>query len=326
MHHNCKEKISRLFVLIAIISVFGCKQTDRIADEIAAIEIDLKISRFDREFAEAGPEDLPELKNKYPFLFPVQYPDSLWIKKMQDSLQIELMAEVGQAFNELDAIENDLEDLLKHIVYYFPEISVPQVIALTSEVDYNNRVILADSLLLIGLDNYLGTDHRFYSGIDRYIAEDLDQKFLLSDVASVYANQLVKYPDNRNFLARMIFYGKILFLKDKWMPEASDGEKIHFTEDQMLWTEANEEEIWRYFIENELLYSTDQELGPRFLDPAPFSKFRLEFDGESPGRLGRYMGWRIVRVFMENNDLSLREMIILPAEEIFKNSRYKPNK
>ncbi len=326
MQRYCKIKIRGLCFLMAILAITSCKHTDREAEEIATIELDLKISRFDREFADAGPEDLPELKSKYPFLFPAQYPDSLWINKMRDSLQIELMAEVGKAFTDLDTIEEDLEGLLKHIVYYFPQTRVPQVITLTSEVDYSNRVILADSLLLIGLDNYLGADHRFYSSIDRYIAQDLDPRFLASDVASAYAHQLIKYPSNRIFLDRMIYYGKVLCLKDKWMPVATDGEKIHFTEDQVNWAEANEEEIWRYFIEKELLYSTDQELGPRFLEPAPFSKFRLELDSESPGRLGRYLGWMIVRAFIENNEIGLQDMIVLPAEEIFKNSRYKPNK
>jgi len=75
-----------------------------------------------------------------------------------------------------------------------------------------------------------------------------------------------------------------------------------------------------------LLYSTDHQLGPRFLDPAPFSKFRLELDNESPGRLGRYMGWQIVRAFMARNNLSPQQLLELPAEEVFRRSNYKPKK
>lgn len=326
MHRFSKIKAGALYILLAIMVLSACRQTNSAEEKIMAMELDLKLSRFDREFAKAGPEDLPGLKGQFPFLFPSQYPDSLWILKMQDSLQIELMEEVGNAFPDLSQIEADLEGLIKHIVYYFPRTRVPGVITLTSEVDYKNRVILADSLLLIGLDNYLGADHRYYAGIERYIAQDLDPKFLISDVASAYAHKLVEYPANRNFLARMIYYGKILFLKDRWMPAATDAEKIHYSEEQLAWAEANEEEIWRYFIEKELLYSTDQGLGPRFLEPAPFSKFRLELDSDSPGRLGRYIGWEIVRAFMDNNNIGLQEMIGLPEEEIFKNSGYKPNK
>jgi gliding motility-associated lipoprotein GldB len=315
-----------LLFLGVILAFIGCKEADPVAEKIAAIELDINVSRFDREFAQARAGDLPVLKERYPFLFPAQYPDSLWIAKLQDTLQLELLGEVALVFKDFDRQEEELEGLLKHIVYYFPNTVVPEVITLTSEVDYNNRVILADSLLLIGLDNYLGEEHRFYKGIDRYIAQNLDKKYLLSDVASAFANRVVQFPEKRDFLSRMIFYGKILYLKDKWLPLATEGEKIHYTDDQIAWAAANEDQIWRYFIERELLYSTDHGLGPRFLEPAPFSKFRLELDSESPGRLGRYLGWKIVRAFMENNKVGLKNMISLPADEIFRNSKYKPNK
>jgi uncharacterized protein YjaZ len=65
-------------------------------------------------------------------------------------------------------------------------------------------------------------------------------------------------------------------------------------------------------------------LNPRFLDPAPFSKFGLELDNESPGRLGRYIGWQIIKAFMDNNAIGLKQMLTMPEEEIFKKSNYKP--
>ena len=72
------------------------------------------------------------------------------------------------------------------------------------------------------------------------------------------------------------------------------------------------------------MYSTDNMLNQRFLDQAPFSKFGLELDNESPGRLGRYIGWQIVRAFMEKNPVSLKQMLTMSEEEIFKQSNYKP--
>jgi uncharacterized protein YjaZ len=110
------------------------------------------------------------------------------------------------------------------------------------------------------------------------------------------------------------------------MPIATDAQKIGFAQNQMEWAVANEEPIWRNFIENELLYSTDNKLAPRFLDLAPFSKFGLELDKESPGKIGRFIGWQIVRAFMERNNISLQQMLAMPAEEIFKESNYKPNR
>ncbi|MGX1928951.1 gliding motility lipoprotein GldB [Flagellimonas sp. 2504JD4-2] len=314
-----------LFFLIPMLYL-ACKEEDKTAEAISKIPIELSIARFDREFATATPDDIQTLKTKYPYLFPAQFPDSIWIAKLTDTIQVELSQEVDKAFGDFREETQNLESLFQHITYYFPNFNVPKVVTVTSDVRYNDRVILADSILLLGLDNYLGADHHFYEGIQRYIASGLDKKYLTSDVAGTFAKTLLKYPRNRTFLSRMVHFGKELYLKDRLVSQETDAQKIGYTDEEMQWAVENEEQIWRYFVENELLYSTQSELDRRFLDPAPFSKFRLELDSESPGRLGRYMGWQIVRAFMDKNDITLNQMLDLPADEIFKKSNYKPRK
>ncbi len=309
-------------ILSSSLLFFGCNDTDRVKAEIDKIPIDLEILRFDREFATATPDKLPALRKSYPYLFPA--PDSVWVAKMKDTLQIELFQEVGNTFNSFTDEEADLVQLFKHVKYYFPEQRIPKVITVTNDVDYDNRIILADSLLFIGLDNYLAPEHRYYGGFQRYIAKTLDRKYMTSDVASAFAKRVVPKPRDRTFLARMIYFGKELYLKDMLMPDTPDTEKIRYTQDELEWAMVNEEPIWRNFVEQEHLYSTDAKLNARFLDPSPFSKFGLELDNESPGRLGRYMGWQIVRAFMDNNDIGLKQLLTMPEEEIFKKSNYKP--
>ncbi|MFS4469654.1 gliding motility lipoprotein GldB [Maribacter sp. 2210JD10-5] len=312
-----------IFIVLSILLVFfACNQTDKVAAEVEKIPLELKISRFDRDFAKATPENLPQLRKTYPYLFPA--PDSVWIQKMQDSLQIELFQEVGKIFNSFEGEAEDLKLFFKYAKYYFPEIATPKIITVTNDVDYNNRIILADTLLLIGLDNYLGPQHKYYGGFQRYIAKSLDRSYLVSDVASAFAKRVVPRPNERTFLARMLYFGKELYLKDKLMPYAGDSIKIGYSNKEMDWAVANEEPIWRNFIEQEHLYSTDNALNQRFLEPSPFSKFGLELDNESPGRLGRYIGWQIVRAFMDKNDVPLKQMLKMPADEIFKKSNYKP--
>jgi uncharacterized protein YjaZ len=82
--------------------------------------------------------------------------------------------------------------------------------------------------------------------------------------------------------------------------------------------------MWRYFVDNELIYKTDSKLLSRFILPAPFSKFYLEVDQQTPGGVGRYIGYRMVKSFMENNEVDIETMIQLNAEDIFERSKYKP--
>lgn len=313
------------YVVILFAFVFlGCENNDRIAEEVNKIVLDLRVLRFDKEFSNASANDIPKLRTEYPYLFPA--PDSVWIAKLQDSLQIELRQEVTAEFDDFENETADIELLFKYIKYYFPNYKVPKIISVTNDVEYQYRIILADSLLFIALDNYLGPEHKYYSGLQNYIAQDMNRDFIVSDIANAFANKIVPRPDGRTFLSRIIYYGKMLYLKDRIMPFHSDDRKINYSEDELAWAQANEEPMWRYFIEQELLYSTDTKLSLRFLDPAPFSKFGLELDNESPGRIGRYVGWQIVRSFMDKNDVSLQQLMNLSAEDIFKKSNYKPNK
>ena len=117
------------------------------------------------------------------------------------------------------------------------------------------------------------------------------------------------------------------YFEDKVIPFKTEAERIGYTEAQLDWARANESYIWRYFIERELLFSTDSKLPGRFINLAPFSKFYLEeIDSQSPGRLGQYMGWQIVRAYMENNEVTLKDMLLASSEDIFNNSKFKPRK
>ena len=320
--------MGRITILILVLLTFftACKKDKEIPAAIMAQNVELEVLRFDKEFAQATEASLPQIKSKYPYFFPPQYADSIWIEKLKDTIQLELRQAVDSAFSDFSSEEEELTMLFRHIAYYFPKYRIPKLLTLTTDVDYENRVILTDSLLLIGLDNYLGSEHRFYAGIDRYIAKGLDAQYLESDIVSAFAKKVIPYPMDRSFMSQMVYYGKELYLKDLLLSWQTDEQKIGYDEDELAWAKANEQQIWRYFIERELLYSTDPKLAPRFLDPAPFSKFRLELDNESPGRLGRYMGWQIVRAFMDRTETPLAQLWNLSAENIFKQSNYKPQK
>lgn len=181
-------------------------------------------------------------------------------------------------------------------------------------------------MLLISLDTYLGRDHYFYDGIQEYLRAGFEEKYISIDAAGAFAQKQIQYPSSRLFLDEMIYYGKILYLKDLLVPFKTDAEKIGYSTQELQWAKANEEQIWRYFVERELLFSSDPQLGPRFLQPAPFSKFYLELDSEAPGQLGQYIGWQIVRQYVDRTDSGLAEVLATNGEEIFKESNYKPRR
>ena len=105
------------------------------------------------------------------------------------------------------------------------------------------------------------------------------------------------------------------------------GIKIGYTDSELEWVKENELYIWQYFVERQVLYQTEVEWVQRFLEPAPFSKFYLQLDNESPGRVGRWIGWQIIDNYMSQYpETSLEELLRMPAQKLFNLSKYKPKR
>ncbi|MGB0979177.1 MAG: gliding motility protein, GldB, partial [Croceimicrobium sp.] len=96
--------------------------------------------------------------------------------------------------------------------------------------------------------------------------------------------------------------------------------------DKYRFSQEHEKDMWVYFIENQLLFKTDQDLQRRFIEVAPFSKFRTKTDPETPGRIGRWFGYRIIDAYLEEYpNLDLKALINeKDARKILKLSAYKP--
>lgn len=310
---------------VCLLIVIGCADENTLEKEIVAIPMDVNIARFDQVFLNATPADLPKLKKAYPMFFPSSVPDSTWVYTMNDPLQKELKTEIDAVFANFAPVQRDIKSVFQHIEFYFPEYDLPEIITVTTE-DYRKKVILHQNMCLIALNTYLGSDHKYYEGIQKYISQNFEKEMIPVDIANEFAFTQVKTPRARTFLSKMIYYGKVQYIKSLLVPKASVAMQFEYTDRQANWAAANEAQIWTYFIEKELLYSTDNKLDTRFLNLAPFSKFYLELDNESPGGIGRYIGYQIVHAYMKNNDVSLRQMLGKPAEEIFNNSKYKPKK
>ncbi|MTE28099.1 gliding motility lipoprotein GldB [Winogradskyella ouciana] len=318
---------SRIYILLMFeLILLSCGEDSKLESEIEKIEVDFVVERFDKAYENTTANDLPKLKRAYPFLFSKHVPDSVWIKRINDTLQGMLLNEVNKAYPDFTDEKEDLRSLFKHLKYYDKTFNTPRVVTLTNDVDYRNKTIVTDSLVLIALDNFLGENHEFYQNIPRYLAANMQSDQIVPEVAEGYAKKYTFQTDRKTLLDEMIYFGKLLYFKDVMIPFVSDAEKIGYTEQQLKWAEANESSIWSHFIENEMLYSTDSKLPSRFIADAPFSKFYLELDNESPGRLGQYIGWQIVRAYAENTEEDVMLVLQKEPEEIFIKSKFKPKK
>ncbi len=313
------------FVVVLCLFFLSCDQKTKVEKEVEEIPVDIKVERFDKVFFETKPEDLAKVKKQYPFFFPEGNDDNVWLQKMKEPIWREVYDEVQKKYANFEPVREEFNELFKHVKYYFPKTKTPKVITVIGEMDYNAKAIYADSLVIVALELYLGREHKFYE-FPNYLKYNFEERQIMPDVVSSFTyRNIPSYPD-KNLISQMIFEGKQLYAKDLLLPQYTDAEKMGYKPEQIKWCEENESYMWRYFLENEMLYSLDPKLTTRFIVPAPFSKFYLEIDNDSPGRVGAWIGWQIVRSYMKNNNVSLSELLKVNAKEIFEKSKYKPKK
>jgi gliding motility-associated lipoprotein GldB len=317
-------KIYRLIVLLSLFFLC-CDQKSKVEKAVEEIPVDIQVKRFDKVFFESKPEDLQKVKEEFPYFFPEGNDDNVWIDKMRDPIWREVYEEVQKKYSNIEPVRQDFTSLFQHLKYYFPEIKTPKLVTVIGEMDYEAKAIYADTLVVVALELYLGKEHKFYQ-FPNYLKENFEQKQIMPDIVSSFAYRNIPAYSDKDLLSQMIFEGKQLYAKDLLLPEYTDAEKIGYTPEQIKWCEENEAYMWRYLIEKELLYSIDPKLTTRFVAPAPFSKFYLEIDNESPGRVGSWIGWQMIRSYMKNNNVTLAQMFKTDPKEIFEKAKYKPKK
>jgi gliding motility-associated lipoprotein GldB len=315
-----------IFLLISGCFFIQCKKNDAV--EIVDIKksVDLKIERFDKLYAAATLKTLPDLKNQYPFLFPSQFPDSIWEAKINDPIFKELNTEVEKQFPDNSKFEEGLEMMVSRVKHYFPEEITPRVITLVNEVLIDKKAFYTKDLILISLDTYLGKNHKFYEPFAEYQKANLEAHQMLPDLVTNFAFRKIVPSQDKTLISEMIYYGKLHYLKDVLLPEIPNYQKIGYTELQEKFCIENESQMWSYLVDEKLLYDNNIKNYQRFIEDGPFTKFYLEIDRESPGRVGQWLGWQIVKSYMENNDVTLEQLLKTEPIVVFNKSGYKPKK
>ena len=249
----------------------------------------------------------------------------------QELLQFISHPDMREAFDTLikkypnvNFLETELSEAFDRYNQYFPQKVLPKVVTYFS--GFNFGVVTNDTILAIGLDYFLGKDCSFYKRLNspKYMRLKNQSKFILPFCFEAIANnEFSDFNSENNFLSQMIYKGKIMYFLDVILPQLPNADKLRFSQDQLNWCKENESNIWAYFIDHEILYSTDIKKFNSYINYAPFAKGMPK---ESPGRISYWMGWNIVEAYMNNNKNTTIEQLMenTNPQEILRQSRYKP--
>lgn len=331
--------------LVAVWLLEGC-HASRQAPDVSGIPMTVHIQRFDREFAGldtlAMQPSLEALGRRYPAFLPVYledimnfgaYPDSSLrffkeISAFLNGRDIRLLNDTVQAhFPDMGAVETGLQDGFRYMQYYFPSFRPPRVVTFVSGLA-NYGAITVDSVLGIGLDMFLGKDFLPYTRVvdpyPAYMLHRFSPPFIVPDCLKVLQQQLFPLPQQGTLLDEMVAYGKQLYFLDRVMPHTPDSLKIGYTEAQLAWCRDNEEFIWQYLVQNNLLYVRDQQRILHYIGPGPSTR---GMPAAAPGDIGSWIGWQIVRTYMKDHPaLTLAELMKGPGgQQLLSASGYHPH-
>ncbi len=279
------------------------------------------VDRFEKKFFNIQPDSLKILTNQYPYLFPSSFSDEEWLNIKNDSVRKIIFNETQVEFKN-DYLNRNISKLYYGLSNQFSNFNSPKIITINNGLDFQYKLIDIDSLVLLSLDCYLDNDE-LYKTIPAYISQKMNKNFLMRDLAEKLISRYVNYPTNRQFLDKIIYYGKVYNLMTTNL-DFDEANALYFNEKEIVWARDNEKEVWKFFIENEILFNTSNILVERFINFGPYSKFGISIDYESPPMIGKWIGYKIVKSYLKSNNKTIEEILNMNEYELYLNSNYKP--
>jgi hypothetical protein len=337
--------MKRLLILTALIFIvifFSCRRNPYVVD-ISEVTVDTEILRLEEDLFNPTSvpvkERVPELVKKYGdflqlFSYVINTGDinsPSWYEYLSlfinDRVNYEVYGAVEAVYSDISDIEEDLRRAFRHYRYFFPERVIPSVY--TCITGFNNSIIIGDSVLGISLDRYLGPDTEFYGrlGIYKYLTLRMDRPYIVPDCMYACATTEWDYYEMGygadNVFARVIHEGKLHYFLRRMLPQTDEEIIFGFTPEQMIFCRNNENMMWTYLVEHDLLFSTDQLVIKKLTGVAPFTSY---FTNESPGKAAVWIGFRIIEQYMKRNpDVTLDQLMeITDYQQILSGAKYNP--
>lgn len=346
--------MKRLLVCVCFFVFISC-QSDT-APDVSNIPVQLEVKRFDQDFFNIDTtklaSSLKQLREKYPEFLQDYFHNILGLPL--DS-SIDENGEIAMAikqfihdytpvkdssdkiFENFDKWQKQIRQGLQYVKYYFPDYNLPnQVITFIGPFDAFFATsfgiqgdIMTHESLGVGLQLHLGKDFSFFKSeagqelYPTYISETFTPSHIPVNCLRNVVDDL--YPPAKHSLSlieQIVNNGRKYYLLKKFMPSVKDEVILDYTSDQMKGVTKNEAVIWDFFLNNDLLNSSDQSIIKNYIGPAPKTQ---EFGEGSPGNIGSFSGLQIVRKYMDKYpETTLQDLMKLPPREVYERSKYKP--
>lgn len=328
--------IHRIFFYFSFILLFFTSCSENKLDvDTSRVKIQITFVNLDSMLVNTSRANIPTLFEKYAIssegVLAYQLGHCLGIGGFKDKGSLDrielfrndpyikrLETTIKNNFKSKSQFQNKIVDGFKHLKYHLPNAKIPSNVYFINSLFVSN-VFCTSSEVGIGLDRYLGANTQVIKELPtqeffQWMKESMRQEYIPRDVLSEWIATNILKEENGTFAEKMIRWGKILYLTEAAFPTMDKHLLFRYSKSGYEWAKHNEASIWKYIVNEELLFSKNERDHANFMNEGPFT---VGLPEKSPDRLGQFLGWRIVHEFMQKNEsISVSEIINVPYNTI----------
>ncbi len=234
-----------------------------------------------------------------------------------------------KVFADFKPYEKEINKGLQYLQYYFPAYKAPhRIITYIGPLDGYGDILTEDALV-VGLHHHLGREFSMYAQplVQEVYAGYISRRFEPATISvncmkNIVLDMFPEKNEDASLINQMVEKGKRLYILSRLLPEKDEHLLIGYTKEQLEACYKNEARIWNLFTQNELLQVIDNNVIKNYIGEGPKTQ---ELGEDSPGNIGSYLGWQIVKKYMQKNpDINPGQLMKTSAETIYTEAKYKP--
>ncbi|MEO1714025.1 MAG: hypothetical protein AAFU60_11900 [Bacteroidota bacterium] len=340
----------RLIIIGLSLQLISCQtEPKEYIPDVSDIEVNVPIRHFEQDLFQIDTtnmeESLSQIYQKYPEFAAIYFEQLLgandpriapegplryisgfinhpFARRLYDTTQI--------VYQDFSPMEEGFHTAFQFYRHYFPERPIPDVTTFISEYSLANFIYKEQSLA-VGLDFFLGPAYPYQAynagnpNFSNYLVRTYNPDHLVRKTLQPLVEDLTDIAPGNRLLDFIIHNGKKLYVLDHLLPYAPDTVIVEFSPAQLQWCQENEANIWAHFLSEDLLYSSQWQDIRKLVEASPNSP---GMPPEAPGRTGNWLGWQIIKSYMNRNpEMSMEDLLAIDdAQLILDQSRYKPQR
>ena len=281
--------------------------------------------------------NLKSMINQYPAVSPYLLEFCYGLNLTSDSsLMATLMAfakqdyiskterKINEQFIDLTAHKARVKRSFARLKNQFDTLKTPKEIVFANS-NFNYNATCYNESILVGLERYIGGNDPLIletlnpSDFPEWIRNGMEEKFMNRDILSSWISTQLFQESKGYHIEEMIRWGKIHLITEMCLridnKDIPTSQVLRWSEDQYNWAISNEMKFWKYLMDENLLFDSNEKNRAYLLNNGPYT---IGLPEESPDRMGQFLGYKIVLNYIQNKDLALKELLDIDYKTLLK--------